>query len=557
MTTSRRSLPRALLAFLFASQCAAAAVVQGPIRLQSWTPAMGLPALAAHAVSPALSSSARTASLLLSAPVLPAAPQVSPLAAPLDAPLPAVQPAAPVSALGQVGSAAQDFTGAWTRGDALGAQEALGTHFDGLAHAAPADAGAELGAGVVQPAPAPIADVPFHGLRLPAAQFSEEGPGWMSSKLIAAMDATQDTMDLALLEVMHRDLVAAVLRAHARGVKVRIVIDSIHVYPEKPGQHRSDEIQQLLDAKVPLRILRGGDRFGLMHNKFAVLDGQLVWSGSANWSRAADNVHQENATYTNDAHRVSGFQEVWGWMWGLGKPFGEPAGRADGRTPPQDSQRPVRFHGEGFPAYAFAPGDGAEGWLLQAIKLSRRTLDIAMFSCTSGRIQSALLEARSRGVKVRIVFDKAQFRYLPPMMWFVDNGFDVLLGEGFRPGKSAMHHKFVVFDGELVQNGSYNWTDNAKFNNFENVQFWDDPALVAKYLAGYERLRARSSPITDEDIAANKATAAERAKEEKEGVAPVEKTGDGRLTRWSAPLWGSRRLALSPFRRAPGAALLG
>ncbi|OGS41357.1 MAG: hypothetical protein A3J82_06110 [Elusimicrobia bacterium RIFOXYA2_FULL_69_6] len=77
-----------------------------------------------------------------------------------------------------------------------------------------------------------------------------------------------------------------------------------------------------------------------------------------------------------------------------------------------------------------------------------------MFSCTSGKIKEALLEARARGVKVRIVFDKAQFRYLPPMMWFVDNGFDVLLGEGFRPGKSAMHHKFVVFDGELVQTGS-------------------------------------------------------------------------------------------------------
>ena len=159
-----------------------------------------------------------------------------------------------------------------------------------------------------------------------------------------------------------------------------------------------------------------------------------------------------------------------------------------------------------------------------------------MFSCTSQRIKQALLEARDRGVKIRLVFDKSQFQYLPPMMWFVDNGFDVLLGEGFVPGKSAMHHKFVVFDGELLQNGSYNWTDGAKFNNFENVQFFDAPALVAAYLAAYERLRGRSSPISDEDIAANKASAAERAREDAQrpSLAPS----------------GSRRMAMSPFRRA-------
>jgi phosphatidylserine/phosphatidylglycerophosphate/cardiolipin synthase-like enzyme len=550
MKNTLLSLARAFLAFILSAQSAAAVMLQAPVRLQSQAPAIGAIIPGTSVVGPSTLSLSAPASLLPSLSSLPAAPAPSVSASPLLAAPPTVL--GPVA--GRMDSAVQDLSRTWSRGDVAATRGLLGTHFDGsaLLPAAPEDA-----AQPVQAAPAAAGEIPFHGLRLPAAQFSEEGPGWMSTKLIAAIDATRDTLDLALLEVMHAQLAEAVLRAHARGVKVRIVMDSMHVYPEKPNQHRSDEIQKFLDAGIPMLMLRGRDKYGLMHNKFAVMDGQVVWSGSANWSRAADNVHQENSTYTDDPHRLAGFQKVWDWMWSISKPYGEPAGRADGRVPPQDAQQPVKFHGQSLPAYAFAPGDAAEGFLLKAIRASQRTLDIAMFSCTSGKIKEALLEARSRGVKVRIVFDKAQFRYLPPMMWFVDNGFEVLLGEGFRPGKSAMHHKFVIFDGELVQNGSYNWTDGAKFNNFENVQFWTDPAMLAAYVAGYERLLGRSSPVTDEDIEANKAAAAGRAKEDAaRPAAPPQKPGGGKLTRRDAPIFGSRRLALSPFRRGLGAGRL-
>ncbi|MBI5209916.1 MAG: hypothetical protein HY927_08090 [Elusimicrobia bacterium] len=445
------------------------------------------------------------------------------------------------SASRQADAASKDVAAVLGRDGGLSAFETLGRHFDGSRLAAPVAAPSMDD--VLQALPD---SVEFNGLRLPPAQFSEDGPGWMSSKLIAAIDATRDTLDLALLEVMHRDLFEAVARARARGVKVRIVIDSMHVYPEKPGQHRSAEIQALIDQGFDLGIVRGRDRFGLMHNKFAVLDGRLLWSGSANWSRAADTVHQENATYTADAHRIAGFQGVWQWMWDMGTPFGQPPGKADGRVPPQDPRRPVRFHGEGLPAYAFAPGDAAEAWLIKAISLAGRSLDIAMFSCTSERIKEALLEARSRGVKIRLVFDKAQFRFLPPMMWFVDNGFDVRLAEGFRPGRSAMHHKFVIFDGELLQNGSYNWTDGAKYNNFENVQFFDEPQLLAAYREAYGRLIGRSKPVGRDDLEANRAAADERAKEDPDAA----KAGGRKLSRRLARPWDGRRFALSPFRRS-------
>ena len=58
-------------------------------------------------------------------------------------------------------------------------------------------------------------------------------------------------------------------------------------------------------------------------------------------------------------------------------------------------------------------------------------------------------------------------------------------------GRGIMHHKFAVFDGQLLFTGSYNWTESAEVANFENALLVDDPALVARYAALFERLFAR------------------------------------------------------------------
>jgi cardiolipin hydrolase len=41
-----------------------------------------------------------------------------------------------------------------------------------------------------------------------------------------------------------------------------------------------------------------------------------------------------------------------------------------------------------------------------------------------------------------------------------------------------MHHKFALFDGRLLANGSFNWTRSATHNNDENLVVTDDANLV-------------------------------------------------------------------------------
>ncbi|MDD5302925.1 MAG: phospholipase D-like domain-containing protein [Elusimicrobia bacterium] len=351
------------------------------------------------------------------------------------------------------------------------------------------------------PARAPRGEtVALNDIALPARMFSDQTS--IAGELIRAIDASRVSIDIAIHGLALREVAAALVRAKNRGVKVRVVMNQTHVFPEKQRATRSAEVQLLMDQGFEMKMLRGGDMFGIMHNKIAIFDEQVLETGSYNWTHAADVWHWENAMFHADQARIKAYQAYWDWMWSISLnipsqapalptpiPEGEPH---PGLPPaPQDDARPVQFNGEAFPAQAFSPG-GVTAHLVRAIDAAKASIDLANFSFTSEELRDALLRAKERGVKVRIVFDADQYKFLSEMRWFADNGFDLLLSRGKDGDKGVMHNKFAVFDGALVEAGSFNWTRNGEKNNYENAIFLDAPDDVAGYAAYFSRIRAQA-----------------------------------------------------------------
>jgi len=54
-----------------------------------------------------------------------------------------------------------------------------------------------------------------------------------------------------------------------------------------------------------------------------------------------------------------------------------------------------------------------------------------------------------------------------------------------------MHHKFALFDGTWLLNGSYNWTRSAAQFNEENLVVHNDPGLVRQFQAQFDTLWTR------------------------------------------------------------------
>jgi len=119
----------------------------------------------------------------------------------------------------------------------------------------------------------------------------------------------------------------------------------------------------------------------------------------------------------------------------------------------------------------FSPGEECLQHIVNRFQSVRRSADLCVFTITDDRISRGILDAHRRGVKVRIISDAEKAHDLgSDLQQFAENGIAVKLIRvvaAADPGTYGhMHHKFAIFDGNRLINGSYNWTRGAANVNY-------------------------------------------------------------------------------------------
>jgi phosphatidylserine/phosphatidylglycerophosphate/cardiolipin synthase-like enzyme len=314
---------------------------------------------------------------------------------------------------------------------------------------------------------------------LPAYIFSDEEP--LAKPIVEAISRATKTLDVALYNLQIEDTVTALVKAKERGVKVRVLFDDAHVYPLAGRQ-----IQAVIDSGIETRAMNGRAGSGAMHCKYAIFDGTLLETGSANWSGFAETFSYENIMFSADQDIVSGYGRNFDWMWAQAKPAGQPeAAAAKPTSPPVDPTPDVNFSGTMLPDYSFSPRGGTEAAIARAIDAARSEADVAMFTFTSKPIMEALKRASARGVRVKLLlFIDQKFPFLQEAK---AGGMELRFKTG-RIEKGQMHNKFAVLDGKLLINGSFNWTATAENSNTENTIFTTAPEYVSPYKAQFDKL---------------------------------------------------------------------
>jgi mitochondrial cardiolipin hydrolase len=135
----------------------------------------------------------------------------------------------------------------------------------------------------------------------------------------------------------------------------------------------------------------------------------------------------------------------------------------------------------------FTPGGECPDRIARLFRETKARADVCVFTITDDRIADAILDAHRRGVALRILTDNDKAHDLGS-----DVGRFEAAGVAVRIDRTPfhMHHKFALFDGAKLLNGSYNWTRGAARDNLENVVVTDDPRLIATFAAEFERLWA-------------------------------------------------------------------
>lgn len=120
----------------------------------------------------------------------------------------------------------------------------------------------------------------------------------LTDQVVRAIESAKSTIDIASTRVRLIPVLEAISAAADRGVQIRIVIGQDDYrglsnranYLEKPG----------VNLRVKFYNLKPGVFLThQMHNKFLVVDGESVMTGSFNWSESAEKKHIENLVEFN------------------------------------------------------------------------------------------------------------------------------------------------------------------------------------------------------------------------------------------------------------------
>ena len=134
----------------------------------------------------------------------------------------------------------------------------------------------------------------------------------------------------------------------------------------------------------------------------------------------------------------------------------------------------------------FSPQGGISKELSRLIQAARVEIALAAYAFSSKYLGNALAAARKRGVTVCIILDKDTADHAYSIdEWLVAQGIDTRF---IQVKNGCMHHKFMLIDNKILITGSYNFTNDSEFRNYEAAIFTKDKTLLQAFSAEFDRL---------------------------------------------------------------------
>lgn len=304
----------------------------------------------------------------------------------------------------------------------------------------------------------------------PDSPLAPQGTGGIDGPLVEAINAARLSVDVAAYSISLNSVRNALINAHRRGVRVRVVMESANM-------DRSD-VQRLQEAGVPIV---GDNNEGLMHNKFMVIDRSEVWLGSMNFTDSGTYDDNNNMIRIRSTKVAENYSVEFREMFEENR-FGE-------NTLAQTPYPTVTLDGTRVDTY-FSPDDGVLPVLYNLLDRAEESVYFLAFSFTSNELGSILRAKAEAGLTVSGVMDEEQVASNTGTEFdpFRQAGLDVRLDGN----DGQMHHKVFIIDEKIVVLGSYNFSRSAEERNDENIIVIYNEKIAGFLLQEFERVHARA-----------------------------------------------------------------
>jgi phosphatidylserine/phosphatidylglycerophosphate/cardiolipin synthase-like enzyme len=141
--------------------------------------------------------------------------------------------------------------------------------------------------------------------------------------------------------------------------------------------------------------------------------------------------------------------------------------------------------------------NGIDRFVTPVLKDAKKTIDVTSFDLNLPSVVNALVDAKKRGVTVRVVVDETNGTQTlkasdspsgqdeDTLKAFSDAGIPVV--DGGR-SNGLMHNKMIIVDGATLFMGSWNMSYNDTYRNNNNLLKITDKTLIANYQAKFNEL---------------------------------------------------------------------
>jgi phosphatidylserine/phosphatidylglycerophosphate/cardiolipin synthase-like enzyme len=127
-----------------------------------------------------------------------------------------------------------------------------------------------------------------------------------ASAIVHALNHSEREVLVQAYGFTHNAIAQALVRAHQRGVAVRVVLD------EKSSPSNRYVMAVLLQAQVALRL---DGRHAIAHNKLMVIDEEVVITGSFNFTNSAATRNAENFLVLKSNELAMRYKREWETHW--------------------------------------------------------------------------------------------------------------------------------------------------------------------------------------------------------------------------------------------------
>ncbi len=281
-------------------------------------------------------------------------------------------------------------------------------------------------------------------------------------EIVSNINSAKNTIDMAIYGYSSTPAIEkAINNAKLRGVKIRLVYDlnakGENIYPD------TNSFIGLIPDSVSDR--NSAEANNTMHNKFYIIDGKTVITGSANLSHTDMSGFNSNSIAVINSNNVADYYT---------KEFNQMySGKFHSDKKPENNKTCENI------TIFFSPQDKAvEKGVLPLIKNAKRYIYIPAFVITEKRITEELIKAKKRGVDVKIIADALNTVTKHSKHKYLRDAGIPLKAENYA-GK--MHSKTMIIDDEYLIIGSMNFSYSGENKNDENMLVIKDGGIAEFY----------------------------------------------------------------------------